>query len=285
MKNTKEEHLLMFKEIRRAEDRRIEKEQKDAEEAAEALKDKGKGVVVDTEEILGSFSQQEQPQLDVETNVADVEVNIAEVEVNEENDPVPAKYFILVGELKSVYYSREENIRRIEIERRRLKAKEAKKAQVDEKVDKEKDDEDEEDDDMKDIDDFHESDDEKGDDDDRRGNGGALIVRPPSANKVDDYLDDTLNEEREEEQPQGESTSGAKDANLQKVFSNIPKVIYLSHNVEEGELVENWMRESMLEALGMNDENLKFDIEDKIQQLQMVNMCSSLWKMQMISMM
>ncbi|MFS7946805.1 hypothetical protein Hanom_Chr06g00540591 [Helianthus anomalus] len=62
----------------------------------------------------------------------------------------------------------------------------------------------------------------------------------------------------------GESTSGAKDANLQKVFSNTPKVIYLSHDVEEGELVENWTRESMLEALGMNDENLKFDNEDEI---------------------
>ncbi|XP_022014914.1 pheromone-processing carboxypeptidase KEX1-like [Helianthus annuus] len=131
-------------------------------------------------------------------NAADVEVNVAEVEVNEENSLVPSQLFVLVGELKSVYYSREVNVRRIEIERRRLKAKEAKKAQVDEKVDEEKDDEDEEDDDMKDIDDFYESDDDKGDDNDQGGNGGALIVRPPGGNRVNDYLDDTLNGEREE---------------------------------------------------------------------------------------
>ncbi|MFS7946806.1 hypothetical protein Hanom_Chr06g00540601 [Helianthus anomalus] len=118
-------------EIRIAEARWMEKEQKDAEEATEALKDKEKGVV------------QQQP--DANVNAADVEVNVAE------------------------------NVRRIEIERRRLEAKEAKKAQVDEKVDKEKDDENEEDDGMKDINDFHKSDDDKGDDNDQGGNGGALL--------------------------------------------------------------------------------------------------------------
>ncbi|XP_022030470.1 protein ecdysoneless homolog [Helianthus annuus] len=127
-----------------------------------------------------------------------------------------------------------DNARRIEVERRRLKAKEAKKAKAVEIVDKEKDDEDEEDDDLKDIDNFHES-----DDDDQDGNGGALIVRQPGADQVDDYFNDEQNEEKEDVQSKG-------------------------HDVEEGELVENWTRELMLEALGMNDENLKFDIEDEI---------------------
>ncbi|KAF5821008.1 hypothetical protein HanRHA438_Chr01g0009001 [Helianthus annuus] len=153
--------------IRRAEARRMEKEQKDAEEAAAALKDKGKGVVDDNEEILGSSRQQEQQQPDADVNAADVEVNVAEVEVNEENALVPPQFFVLVGELKNVSYNREDNARRIEVERRRLKAKEAKKAQVDEKVDEEIDDEDEEDDDIKYIDDFHGSDDDKDDDDDQ----------------------------------------------------------------------------------------------------------------------
>ncbi|KAJ0750073.1 hypothetical protein HanLR1_Chr05g0177671 [Helianthus annuus] len=188
----------------------MEKEQKDAEEAAEALKDKGKGVIIDNEEILGSSSQQEQQQPDAKVNVENVEVNVAE-------------------------------------------------------VDEEDDDEDEEDDDFIDIDDYHKSsDDDKGDDDDQGGNGGALIVRPPGADNIDDYFNDEQNEEKEDAQTKGESTSGSKQANLQKVFSNTPKVIYLSHDVEEREVVENWTRDSMFEALGLKDGNLKFDIEDEI---------------------
>ncbi|MFS8034935.1 hypothetical protein Hanom_Chr17g01587051 [Helianthus anomalus] len=96
-------------EIRRDEARRMEKKQKDTEEAAEALKDKGKGVVVNNEEILGLSSQQEQQQPDVEVNAADVEVNVAEAEVNNENALVPAVLFVIVGESKSVSYIREDN--------------------------------------------------------------------------------------------------------------------------------------------------------------------------------
>ncbi|MFS8022667.1 hypothetical protein Hanom_Chr16g01442221 [Helianthus anomalus] len=44
-------------EIQRVEARRIEREKRLAEEAAEALKDKKKGLVINTEEILGSTSQ------------------------------------------------------------------------------------------------------------------------------------------------------------------------------------------------------------------------------------
>ncbi|MFS7917710.1 hypothetical protein Hanom_Chr03g00192371 [Helianthus anomalus] len=221
-------------EIQRAEARRMDQQRLYEQVVVEDAKDKGKSIIVKTEEVLEPSSQREsQP---------DVEVSVAEVEVNEENALVVAQYFILVGDLKTVYYSREDNARRIEVERRRLKAKEAKKAKVVEIVDEEKDDED---DDLKDIDDFHESDDDKDDDDDddQDGNGGAPIVRQPGADQ---------------------STSSSKQSDLQKVFSNTPKVIYLSHDVEEGELVENWTRESMLEALGMNDENLKFDIEEEI---------------------
>ncbi|MFS8035287.1 hypothetical protein Hanom_Chr17g01591321 [Helianthus anomalus] len=79
-------------EIQRAEAQRMEKEKRDAKEATEALKDKRKGIVVDTEEILGSSSLQELPQPDAEVNVSHVEVNVddvemkdAEVEVNTTN--------------------------------------------------------------------------------------------------------------------------------------------------------------------------------------------------------
>ncbi|KAM0037802.1 hypothetical protein Hdeb2414_s0013g00407511 [Helianthus debilis subsp. tardiflorus] len=86
-----------------------------AEEATK--KDKGKGIAVEEaseEEVLESSSQREQ-QPDV-------------VEVDDENALVPAQQFVLVGKAKSESYSREDNARRIEVERRRLKAKEAKKA-------------------------------------------------------------------------------------------------------------------------------------------------------------
>ncbi|KAJ0484669.1 hypothetical protein HanHA89_Chr14g0559441 [Helianthus annuus] len=86
-----------------------------AEEATK--KDKGKGIAVEeaSEEVLESSSQREQ-QPDV-------------VEVNDENPLVLAQQFVLVGKAKSEsYYSREDNARRIEVERRRLKAKEANKA-------------------------------------------------------------------------------------------------------------------------------------------------------------
>ncbi|MFS7966640.1 hypothetical protein Hanom_Chr09g00776161 [Helianthus anomalus] len=162
-----------------------------------------------------------------------------DVEVNVENALVLAQHFILVGEVKRVSYSREDNARRIEVERRRLKAKQAKKTQTVEKVDEENDDEDEEDDDLKDIDNYHRSsDDDNGDDDDQGGNGGALVVRSTTDQQNLDFLDDTQNEEQEEVHRQGESS---------------------------GEIVENWTRESMKEALGLNDEDkLTFDFEKDI---------------------
>ncbi|KAJ0765543.1 putative transcription factor BREVIS RADIX domain-containing protein [Helianthus annuus] len=112
-------------EIRRAEALRMEKEQQNA---AEAAKDKGKGIAVEeaSEEVLESSSQREQQQ--------------PEDEANDDNALVLAQQFVLVGKAKSVSYSREDNARRIEVERRRLKAKQEKKDQTVEKVDEENDD-------------------------------------------------------------------------------------------------------------------------------------------------
>ncbi|MFS7979952.1 hypothetical protein Hanom_Chr10g00933711 [Helianthus anomalus] len=158
-------------EIRRAEAQRMEKKQKDV---AKAAKDKGK-----------------------------------DVEVNDDNALVLAQQFVLVSKAKSVSYSREDNARRTEVERRRLKAKEAKKDQT--------------------------------------------VVKENL-----DLLDDAQNEEVEDVHPQGES-SGTK-------HSYAPKVIFLQHNVKEGDLVENWTRESMKEALGLNEEDkFTFDFEKDIE--------------------
>ncbi|MFS7979946.1 hypothetical protein Hanom_Chr10g00933651 [Helianthus anomalus] len=90
------------------------------------------------------------------------------------------------------------------------------------------------------------------------GIGGALVVRSTVDQENLDFLDDAQNEEVEDVHPQGES-SGTK-------HSYAPKVIFLQHNVEEGELVENWTRESMKEALGLNEEDkFTFDFEKDIE--------------------
>ncbi|MFS7961522.1 hypothetical protein Hanom_Chr08g00716131 [Helianthus anomalus] len=138
-------------EIRRAEARRIEKEKKSAEEAVEALRIKDRVLWW----ILKKF--------------------------------LDRQLFTMVGEPKTVFYTKEDNLRKIEVERRRLKAKQRKYEIVDE------DDYDEE---LKewfgdDDDDYHDGkDDDKDDNDDQGGTGGALIVKPPGANQVDDYLND-----------------------------------------------------------------------------------------------
>ncbi|XP_021974863.1 FK506-binding protein 4-like [Helianthus annuus] len=110
---------------------------------------------------------------------------------------------------------------------------------------------------FKDIDDYHY--DGNDDDDDDDGNSGAIVVSRTGDHQDLDFLDDTHNEEVEDVHPQGESSSGTK-------HSSTPKVIFLQHDVEEGELVVNWTREPMKEALGMNDEDkFTFDFEKDIE--------------------
>ncbi|KAJ0940170.1 hypothetical protein HanRHA438_Chr02g0080381 [Helianthus annuus] len=220
--------------IRRAEAQRIEHERRDAEEAAEAAKDKGKGKAV--EDVMESSSYKDKAN--------DVVLFISQ--------------FNLVGTPVTVQYSKEETSRRIEVEHRRMKSKK------DDKKDDEEDDEEEYSDDVfQDIDDYHYSGDDNNDDG-QGGNGGALIVRPSGSHEVVDYVDDSQNEQHDDVHPQGESTLGAPHDESVNLFSNTPKVVYLNHDVEEGELVENLTRKTMMEALGINDENFKSDIEDEI---------------------
>ncbi|MFS7979286.1 hypothetical protein Hanom_Chr10g00925571 [Helianthus anomalus] len=99
------------------------------------------------------------------------------------------------------------------------------------------------------------------DDDNHQGATGLIIVKPYGQHTLDDFLNDELNEQQED-QNQEASSSGTQHAG-EKVYFIFPKVIYL-HAEVEGELEENRTRESMLEELGMDDGNLKFDIENEI---------------------
>ncbi|MFS7913332.1 hypothetical protein Hanom_Chr02g00140611 [Helianthus anomalus] len=175
----------------------------DAEEAAEAAKDKGKGKAV--EDVMESSSYKDKTD--------DVVLVISQ--------------FNLVGTLVTVQYSKEETSRRIEVEHHMMKSK-----KYDKKDDEEDGEEEDSDDVFQDIDDYHFSGDDN-DDDGQGGNGGALIVRPSGSHEVVDYLDDSQNEQHEDVHPQGESTSGATHDESINLFSNTPKVIYLNHDVKE----------------------------------------------------
>ncbi|KAM0040209.1 hypothetical protein Hdeb2414_s0012g00391111 [Helianthus debilis subsp. tardiflorus] len=160
-------------EIQRVEARRIEREKKIVEEA----KEKRKGLVIDTEEILGSSSQQEQPKPDDEVNTSNVkasndnDVEMKEAKVGADVNVEVSHDIVAIGEVKDVPHSEWASLRQIEVERRRLREKMNKFKVVEE--DKELDelfgdeDEDEDDDEKDDKDDKDKDDkDDKGDDDD-----------------------------------------------------------------------------------------------------------------------
>ncbi|MFS7918205.1 hypothetical protein Hanom_Chr03g00198091 [Helianthus anomalus] len=97
-------------------------------------------------------------------------------------------------------------------------------------------------------------------DDDDQGSSGLLIVNPSVQQKIEDFLNDEINEQ-EEDQHQESSSSGKQHAN--QVFLTQPTVIYL-HARYKGELEVPRSRAEMLEELGLDDGKFKFDIEDEI---------------------
>ncbi|MFS8007804.1 hypothetical protein Hanom_Chr14g01265311 [Helianthus anomalus] len=91
--------------IQRAEAQRMERQQRDAQEAADAAKGKGKGIV--DEEVLESSSQKEQQS--------------SNVDVNTEMAIVLAQQFLLVGSLEDVPYNKAEIKRQKEVKHRKAK--------------------------------------------------------------------------------------------------------------------------------------------------------------------
>ncbi|MFS7945829.1 hypothetical protein Hanom_Chr06g00528731 [Helianthus anomalus] len=108
-----------------------------------------------------------------------------------------------------------------------------------------------------DIDNYDPNDDN--DDDDDQGATGLLVVKPTTQHILDDFLNDELNEQQEDEHH--EASSSRKQHAGEQVFLTQPTVIYLNTSFE-GELEVERTRELMLEELGMDDGNLKFDIDD-----------------------
>ncbi|MFS7915098.1 hypothetical protein Hanom_Chr02g00161341 [Helianthus anomalus] len=228
-------------EVNKAEERRTERERMLAGEATQ----RRKGLVVDTEETLGSSSQ---PAAGGFSSQAGVEMVDAEEE---------SKGFVLVGE-SSPSFNLDDIVRRVHVIQKKKKAKEVLllKWKDEEVAEEEVDEEDKIDDDLYDyIDNYPE-----GDDDDDQGSSGLLIVNPNVQRKIEDFMNDEINEQEEDHQQ--ESSSSGKQ-HVDQVFLTQPTVIYL-HVRYEGELYIPRSRTEMLEELGLDDGKFKFDIEDEI---------------------
>ncbi|KAF5787343.1 hypothetical protein HanXRQr2_Chr10g0451661 [Helianthus annuus] len=225
-------------EIKKAEERRVERERRLAEEATQ----RKKSVIVETQEAGGSSSQ------------ADVEM--VDVEVDQ------AQGFVLIGKATSLSYDFDDIIRRVQVEQRRRLAKEPEMMLLkwkDEEIVEEEEDEEEKihDDLFEYIDNYPE---ENEDDDNDQGSSSLLIVNPSVQQRIEDFMNDEINEQ-EEDQHQESSSSGKQHAD--QVFLTQPTVIYL-HAKFEGEIEVPRSRAEMLEELGLDDGKFKFDIEDEI---------------------
>ncbi|KAM0061709.1 hypothetical protein Hdeb2414_s0004g00139321 [Helianthus debilis subsp. tardiflorus] len=234
-------------EILRVEERRVAREKELAKEATQ----KRKELIVETQEAGGSSSHPEG---------ADVEMTEAEVNVEEEHMEVdPQQGFFLMGESVSRPYNLNDVIRMVKVEQRKGKVRAAnmKLLCYKEEEEKEKLDDEELDRLFDDIDNYDPMND---DDEDDQGATGLLIVNPSVQQSFDDFLNDELNEQVEDQHQESSSSGKQHD---DQVFLTQPKVIYL-HSAFEGELEVPRTREEMLEELGMDDGNLKFDIEDEI---------------------
>ncbi|KAF5781032.1 hypothetical protein HanXRQr2_Chr11g0478731 [Helianthus annuus] len=221
-------------EVKRAKERRVERERRLAEEATL----KKKSVIEETQEVGGSSRQ------------VDVEMVDAEV------DP---KGFVLVGESSTLSYDFDDIVRRVHVIQKKKKAKEVLllRWKDEEVVEEEEDEEEKIDDELFDyIDNFPEGD----DDDNDQGSSGLLIVNPSVQQKIEDFLNDEINEQ-EDDQHQEASTSGKQ--HVDQVFLTQPTVIYLHARYKE-ELEVPRSREEMIEELGLDDVKFKFDIEDEI---------------------
>ncbi|KAF5796330.1 hypothetical protein HanRHA438_Chr08g0362371 [Helianthus annuus] len=221
-------------EVKRAEERRVERERRLAEEATQ----RRKSVIEETQEAGGSSSQADLEMVDAKIN---------------------PKGFVLVGESSTLSFDLNDIVRRVHVIQNKKKAKEVLllKWKAEEVVEEEEDEEEKIDDELFDyIDNYPEG----NNDDDDQGSSGLLIVNPSVQQKIEDFLNDEINEQEEDHQQ--ESSSSGKQ-HVDQVFLTQPTVIYL-HARYEGELEVPGSRAEMLDELGLDDGKFKFDIEDEI---------------------
>ncbi|XP_022039967.1 troponin T, skeletal muscle-like [Helianthus annuus] len=176
--------------------------------------------------------------------------------------------FLLVGNAYSVPYSGKEVAKLTRFFDLKRKGRIARGEIVDEESDiemfgDEYEEDEEEDNDKKDdkADDKSDKDD-KDDDDNDQGASGLLINDPAVQDKVNELMNNEVNEQ--EDEVEFEASSSGKQHVDQVLLSN-PTVIYLSGN-QHGEVEVRRTLAEMLEELGLEDGKFKFDIEDEIPQ-------------------
>ncbi|MFS7953983.1 hypothetical protein Hanom_Chr07g00625011 [Helianthus anomalus] len=167
--------------------------------------------------------------------------------------------FFLIGKPSSVPYSLKEIVRRAKIDERRREARKARGEIVESDSDIEiLGDEDEDENDKSDK--KNDKDDKRDDDD--QGTTGLLIVNPNVEQRIEDFLNDEINEQ-EDDDHQEASTSG--NQHVDQVYLTQPTIIFLNAHFD-GEVEVPRSRAEMLEEFGLDDGKFKFDIEDEIPQ-------------------
>ncbi|XP_022024337.1 pheromone-processing carboxypeptidase KEX1-like [Helianthus annuus] len=229
-------------EVKRTEERRMERERRLAEEATQ----KNKGVIDDTQDAGGSSSQ---PEINGSSNQEDIEMVDAEnvqehvnqdfMMVGESSEPLDAEnvlrkvaviqikkkaremlllewktdQFVLVGDAYPVPYNVQQVAREMKVKERRRKGKKARGEIVDDDSDVKLfgDDEEENEDDNDEKDDKpddHDDKDDKGDDDNNEGASGLLIRDPIVQERINELMNDEINEQ--EDDLQNEASSSGK---------------------------------------------------------------------------
>ncbi|MFS7921669.1 hypothetical protein Hanom_Chr03g00239691 [Helianthus anomalus] len=251
-------------EVKRTEERRIERERRLAEEATQ----KKKGVIVETQEAGGSSSQKDVEMVEAEAEPRgfvlvgespesfdpyEIIRRVTDIQKKKKANEIlllewKTQQFVLVGKPYTVPYSAKEIARQIKIKERKRKAKIARGEIVDEDSDielfrDEEEDEDENVDDNKtDEKDDKDDKDDKGNDDDDQGTSRLLIGNPNVQERIKELLNDEINEQ--EDDPHYEASSSGKQ------------------HADQIEIQRT--REEMLEELGLEDGRFMFDIEDEI---------------------
>ncbi|MFS7970800.1 hypothetical protein Hanom_Chr09g00825191 [Helianthus anomalus] len=293
-----ESHLKMnihaaFDEIDviKANERRMEREHRLAEEATQ----KNKHVVEEVEVVDGSSSQldvgeqeaveddQEMVEAEVShepellivgepSEIIDLDNVLRRVEIIQRKRRArkvlllewKTSQFVLVGNAYPVPYSGKVIARNIEVAERRRQARRARGEKIEDDSDYELfGDEDEEDEDMSDDKSDDKPSDKDGkdnDDDNDQGASGLLISDPAVQEKIDQLMNNEINEQ--EDEVQNEASSSGKQPVDQVLLTN-PTVLYLNAQ-QEGEVVIGGTRAEMLEELGLDEGKFKFDIEDEI---------------------
>ncbi|KAJ0509333.1 hypothetical protein HanIR_Chr11g0527661 [Helianthus annuus] len=178
--------------------------------------------------------------------------------------------FVLVGNAYPVPYNSKEVAKLLKFLDLKRKGRIARGEIVDEDSDRELFGDDEEDkddsdnkndsDDKDDKADDKSDKDDKGDDGNDQGASGLLISEPNVQERVDELMNNEINEQ--EDEVDHEASSPGKQSVDQVLLSN-PTVIYLSGK-QQGEVEVKRTRAEMLEELGLEDGKFKFDIEDEI---------------------